>query len=177
MKKITTFCVLLYVGVSCNNPADKSTSTKDAVSMEKPVYAYTIKNPDNWEIGSSTNTALALSSLKAFENNKLDESLVGFADSVVWREENMDGKFSKDSMKAMLTAAWKQMKSINIEMRDFESVISKDKKDEWVTLWYNQTTTDMNGKTDSVAVVDDLKIVSGKIVELNGYTRTLKPKK
>ena len=35
----------------------------------------------------------------------------------------------------------------------------------------------MNGKTDSVAVVDDLKIVSGKIVELNGYTRTLKPKK
>ena len=177
MKKVITFCVLLYVGVSCNNPSDKSTSATDSVSMEKLVYAYTIKNPDNWEIGSSKNTALVLSSLKAFENNKLDESLANFADSVVWREQNMDGKFSKDSMKAMLTAAWKQMKSIKIEMRDFESVISKDKKDEWVTLWYNQTTTDMNGKTDSVAVVDDLKIASGKIVELNGYTRSLKPKK
>jgi hypothetical protein len=46
-------------------------------------------------------------------------------------------------------------------------VISKDKKIEYVTMWYKQITTDKNGKTDSIAVVDDCKIVNGKIVELD----------
>lgn len=177
MKKVITLCFLLYIGVGCNNPADKSLPKTDSVASDKPVYAYTIKNPDNWEIGSSKNTALVLSSLKAFENNKIDESLVNFADSVVWREDEIDGKFSKDSLKGMFTAAWKETKSIKIDMNDFESVISKDKKDEWVTLWYKQTMTNMKGKTDSMAVIDDLKIANGKIIELNGYRRALKAKK
>ncbi len=34
-------------------------------------------------------------------------------------------------------------------MEDWESVISKDKKEEWVTLWYSQKWEDMKGKTDS----------------------------
>jgi hypothetical protein len=52
-------------------------------------------------------------------------------------------------------------------MNDWESVISADKKDEWVTLWYKQIQTDKKGKTDSLGVVDDAKIVNGKIVLLD----------
>ena len=62
-------------------------------------------------------------------------------------------------------------------MHDFESVISKDKKDEYVTMWYVQTTTDKKGKVDSVAVINDLKISNGKIVTLDEAIRHFKPKK
>lgn len=56
-------------------------------------------------------------------------------------------------------------------MNDYESVISKDKKDEWVTLWYKQITTDKKGKVDSISVVDDIKIENGKITVLDEKSR------
>lgn len=80
-------------------------------------------------------------------------------------------------MKAMFTSAWSQMASMKIQMKDFESVISKDKKDEYVTLWYVQTTTDKKGKIDSVAVINDLKMSNGKIVALDEATRRFPVKK
>ena len=50
------------------------------------------------------------------------------------------------------------MKSIDVKMSDWESVISKDKKEEWVTLWYRQKWEDMKGKKDSADIIDDLRI-------------------
>ena len=177
MKRMLSLCLLIYISVSCNNPADKAANKTDLTAGTKPVYAYTIKNPDNWETGSSENTALVLNSLKAFENNKIDDCLSYFADTVKWRADYMEGKYSKDSLKAMFTRSWSEMNSMKIEMHDFESVISKDKKDAYVTMWYVQTTTDKKGKTDSVSVVNDLKIVNGKITELDEAIRHFPIKK
>ena len=56
---------------------------------------------------------------------------------------------------------------MTVKMGDWESVISKDKKTEYVTMWYREIWTDKKGKTDSLAVIDDCKIVNGKIVELD----------
>jgi hypothetical protein len=60
-------------------------------------------------------------------------------------------------------------------MDDWESVISSDKKSEWVTLWYKQTVTDKKGHIDSMSVVDDAKIVNGKIVVLDEKIQHLGP--
>jgi hypothetical protein len=177
MRKTLILCLFVYTSISCNNPAGKETAKTDSSAAAKPVYAYTIAKPDNWDMGSSQNTAVALSSLKAFENNKVDECLTYFADTVVWKADYMDGKYSKDSMKAMFVAAWKDMASVKIDMHDFESVISKDKKDEYVTMWYTEITTDKKGKTDSLAVINDLKIVNGKIVQLDETLRHFPKKK
>lgn len=54
---------------------------------------------------------------------------------------------------------------------------SKDKKDEWVTLWYTEIVTDKTGKTDSLAMVNDIKVSKGKIVELNESVRHFPTKK
>jgi len=177
MRKMLTLCLLMYVSISCNNPAEKATVKTDSTGADKPVYAYTIKKPDNWDVGSSQNTAVALNALKAFENNKIDESMSYFADTVDWKSDYIDSKFPKDSLKAMFGSFWNVTKTMKIEMNDFESVISKDKKDEYVTLWYKQTTTDAKGKTDSVAVINDFKISHGKIVALDEAMRHLKAKK
>ena len=177
MRKMLTIYLLMYISFGCNNPADKGTDKTDSAGGGKSSYAYTIKKPDNWETGSSENSAVALSSLKAFENNKIDECLTYFADTVKWRADYMDGQYSKDSLKAMFTRSWSEMTSTKIDMHDFESVISKDKKDAYVTMWYVQTTTDKKGKTDSMAVINDLKIVNGKITELDESIRHFPIKK
>ena len=177
MRKMLTLCLLMYISFGCNNPAEKRTDKTDSAGGAKPVYAYTIDKPDNWETGSSQNTAVALSSLKAFENKKFDESVAYFADTVLWKSDYMEGKYSKDSLKAIFIASWNAMESMKINMHDFESVISKDKKAEYVTMWYVQTTTDKKGKTDSIAVINDLKMVNGKITELDEAIRHFPIKK
>ncbi len=177
MRKILTLCLLTYISVSCSNPAGKETAKADSAGAAKPVYAYTIDKPDNWETGSSQNTAVALSALKAFESNKIDECLTYFADTVRWRADYMDAKLSKDSLKSIFVKSWNDMTSTKVTMHDFESVISKDKKDAYVTLWYVQSTTDKKGKTDSMAVINDLKIVNGKITELDESMRHFPAKK
>ncbi len=159
---------LLVLGASgCKNNNTENTNNGAA----KPEYAYTISKPDNWDIGSSQNTALVLSSLKAFEENKIDESISFFADSVNWRADFYDRKLSKDTLKALITSWRNDVAAITIKMHDFVSNISKDKKDEWVTAWYTQVFTDKTGKIDSIAVINDFKLMNGKIVELNETVR------
>lgn len=164
--------------VSCNNsqtttkvPAVEST-TVDTLVAQKMDYPYTIKKPDNWDMGSQQNTLNALRALKAWENNKLDVSAGYFDDSVQIRFDGIDKKVSNDILKAFI-AYRPEVKSYSIKMEDWESVISKDKKDEYVTLWYRQFMEYKNGKKDSVDVIDDLKMKDGKIIGLDEYSRKL----
>lgn len=62
-------------------------------------------------------------------------------------------------------------------MMDWEPVISEDKKEEWVTIWYRQIQTDQKGVTDSMNVINDAKFKNGKIVVLNEYIQHIAAKK
>jgi hypothetical protein len=168
---------VVCIVMSCNSSAEKDTAKKDSAEAPKPDYAYTIKKPDNWETGSSQNAALVLTSLKAFENNSLDECVSYFADTVSWKSDYLESKLSRDGLKALFVSSWKDLASMKINMHDFESVISKDKKDEYVTLWYVQTVTDKKGKTDSIFISNDIKLVNGKITELEETIRHFPVKK
>lgn len=164
--------------IACNNTQTTSKApTSDSTTEATPVapkmdYPYTIKKPDNWDIGSQQNTLIVLRALKAWENNKIDESAGYFSDSVQVRFDGLDKKVSNDTLKALITYR-PEVKSYSIRMEDWESVISKDKKDEYVTIWYRQFTDHKNGKKDSVDVIDDLKMKNGKIIGLDEYTRKL----
>lgn len=179
MKKL--FAVFLggVIFISCNdksasaNEATKDSSATQASTPPKMNYPYTIDHPDNWEAGSTQNTFNALSALKAFENGNVDESVKYFGDSVRLQFDGMDQKVSKDTLRAMFTDSRKSSKSMSIKMYDWESVISKDKKDEYVTLWYREYWEDMKGKKDSADQVNDLKMKDGKIIGLDQYTRKL----
>ncbi len=167
--------VLLLTAVACDQkPADKPAETASA----KPAYAYTIEKPDNWDmVTDPTNTSVALNALKAFEDNKIDESVSYFADTVHWRSDYTDEILGKDSLKAMFGNYRNSFTAFKIDMHDFESVISKDKKDAYVTMWYVEKFTDKNGKMDSVAMINDLKIANGKIIELDEAVRHFPAKK
>jgi len=77
----------------------------------------------------------------------------------------------RDSVKAMLGGLWNIYKTARIDMRDWESVISKDKSEEWVTLWYTEHWETKAGVKDSAALINDINLKNGKIIGLNEYTR------
>jgi len=181
MKNVLKQFLLLFIGgaliASCHN-ADSATTkvsgdtTANMVVAEQMNYPYTIDHPDYWETGSQQNTLNALSSLKAWENNNLDEAMKYFADSVHVQVDGLDKMLSNDSLRKLITPA-STAKNISVKMQDWESVISKDKSEEYVTIWYTQYGENADGKKDSVAVINDLKMKNGKIIGLDEYRRKL----
>jgi len=159
----------VWLTTGCNNEAPETTTPVEASTIE---YAYTTDHPgDYWEPGDQQHAAMVLKSLKAFETGNIEESLKYFADTVMWSMDYLDTRLPKDSLRALLTQFWSNTAGMSIQMEDWESVISKDKKYEWVSLWYMQKWTDKTGKTDSVFCMDDLRIENGKITELDEKIR------
>lgn len=181
MKKCMIAFAILFA-MACNNPEaskESSTTAAETPAAEKIDYAYLPADhpADYWDRGDQKNVAIVLKSLKAFENNNVEESMAGFGDSIRFSSDGFDAKISKDSLRAIFKEGWKNMQSLKVEMGDFEAVTSKDKKEEYVTLWYKQIMTDKAGKKDSMACVNDLKIENGKIVLLDEKTRKYPAKK
>ena len=174
MKRILIIGGLLSLFATCNSDktAPKETQVASA-SSEKLNYAYQpmYHEPDYWERGDQKNLVIVLQALKDFENGNIEEALKVFADSVGWASDYFDATVSKDSLRSMLTSFRKPLKSFKIDMDDYEAVTGKDKKAEWVSLWYKQTWTDQNGKTDSTFAMDDVKIVNGKVTYVDEKTR------
>lgn len=171
MRKMLTITLMLILALACKNADDKKEVTSNVT------YPYSLDKPDNWDIGSKENSLLVMNALKAFEDNKIEDCLSYFADTVRWRADYLDQIMPKDSLRTAMTYLRNSMQALQVKMGDFESVISKDKKDEWVTLWYTEIITDKTGKTDSLATVNDIKIANGKIVELNESIRHFPVKK
>lgn len=178
MKRIIFPLAIVLFIVACNQNTSTSDTDKDsamAMSHDDSVvkYPYSIEHPDQWETGSRQNTVAALNALKAFENGNIDESMNYFGDSVHLLMDNMDMTLSKDSLTAMLKQHRGQIKTMEIQMDDWESVISKDKDKEYVSLWYKQIWEMNDGKKDSIFVMDDLRMKNGKIVSIDEKSRKL----
>lgn len=171
MRKLLTITLVVIVAFACKNADEKKEVTASVT------YPYTLEKPDNWDIGSKENTLLVMNALKAFEDNKIEDCISYFSDTVRWRADYVDMTVGKDSLKAAMTNLRNSLQAIQVKMSDFESVVSKDKKDEWVTLWYTEIVTDKTGKVDSLSMINDIKIANGKIVELNESIRHFPVKK
>jgi uncharacterized protein YcfL len=174
MKKIYLLLAIPLLLVACKQPEAKTDAPATAATT--PNYPYKIQHADYWEMDTShVNTMTALKCLKAFETHDDSTAKKCFADTL---EFNFDGgkfKGTYDALVKEMSVAMADMKNIKIDMKDWESVVSKDKKEEWVTLWYVQKWTDAKGKADSVALVNDMQFKGGRIVKLNEYDMHFKP--
>ncbi len=178
-------CLFFLAGIlfsSCSNQATETKDTvKDSTSAEPAAvsmnYPYAIDHPDNWEIGSTSNTMAVLTALKAYENGNIDECVKYFGDSVRLQFDGVDTKVSKDSLKSMFTKSRAALKTMEVKMDDWESVISKDKNTEYVSLWYKESWEDTKGEKDSLVQMDDLQMKNGKIVSIDQKSRKLPSKK
>ena len=174
MKRLLLVFSISFLGIGCNDQSTTETTVNNDSSAagkadtSKIEYAYTVDHPaDNWDRGDMWNAAMVLQALKAYETGNIEECVKNFADSVRLAFDYYQDTVSKDSLRAIFTRDRNELKSLIIDMDDFESVISKDKKNEYVSLWYKQIWTDKKGKTDSISVMDDVKIVNGKIASID----------
>ncbi len=181
MKNLYLACVVIAATAwSCNQPEAKKEEAKTETAEAAPniQFAYTIDHPaDNWSPGKLEHVATVLNALKAYETGDIDACVKEFADSVSIEFDEYEAKLSNDSLKSFFKEGRSGSASITIKMNDWESVISKDKKKEYVSLWYKEIRTDKNGKIDSVSVMDDLLIENGKIAGLDEKTRKYAKKK
>lgn len=180
MKQIFSFCCLMFVLAACNNEAktNAETTTTDAAAPAAEVkLPYTLAMPyNNWSIGSNENVAAAMSGLKAFVDNDFTALAATMADSISLDFDQLQVKLSRDSALKFFTTARAGYKDITISMEDYVSVISADKKHEWVTLWYKQSWTDPKGVVDSMSVINDIKLSNGKMVALHEKTSRFQKK-
>jgi hypothetical protein len=172
MKKNLLLLIIPVLITACQQKA-----ATDATAAASPKYPYTIKHPDYWDMDTShTNTMTALTALKSFE--KLDTVTMKkcFADSIDFKYDNGEFKGTNAQLMKMGAEMSGMMKNLKIDMKDWESVVSKDKKEEWVTLWYTKHWTDAKGVNDSVEYIDDMAFKGGKIYKMDEYARHPKKK-
>lgn len=170
MKQILVFFCLAVVLTACNNADSKpaETATTEAPAAAEVKLPYTLSAPyKNWSIGSNENVATAMSGLKAFVDKDFTALAAMTGDSIALDFDHYQAKLSRDSAMKFFTDARNMYKELTITMHDYVSVISADKKMEWVTLWYKQNWVDTKGVADSANIINDIRMENGKMVQLD----------
>ena len=170
MKQIFLMACLAFALAACNS------ETKNAGTADKPAevtgakieYPFTPPTPyRGWQIGSEQNTVVAMNALKAWTDKDFAKLGANIGDSLDITFDGFKAKMIRDSAVNFLKTQRQNYADVAITMYDWESVISADKKVEYVTMWYKEAWTDMKGVKDSLNVVDDCKIANGKMIELD----------
>jgi len=169
MKKFSSLMLIALLFVACQNKEAKTTSTEPADSTK---YPYAIKNAQTWEMNNDSKNALtAMTLIKTFENLDTAGMSKILTDSVWFNLDGYKFKGTKTQFLNEIQAEFAKMSGFKIEMEDMESVINKDKSEEWVSLWYTQVSTTKDGKSDTVRLFNDIKLKDGKVSGLSEYVQ------
>ena len=173
MKQFIAIICLASTLAACNNGATTtsgadSTATSTVKPAAEPALPFKLASPyRNWQTGSNENVVAAMGALKAFVDKDFNALAALTGDTLDVRFDYYHATLSRDSATKMFTTQRSTYNDLTITMYDYESVISADKKDEYVTLWYKQAWKNEKGVADSVSVVDDCKMKNGKMIELD----------
>jgi hypothetical protein len=175
MRKIVIMFLAAAFLFSCN--ANDTTAVKGATDstekMEKPNLPFKVDKIPDWERGDPSHVTLAMNTLKAFVDNDMTGIQQYLADTVEFYTADIKFKGPKDSLVKMFTMFRGGLSRIDINMRDYESVKSKARGEEWVGMWYIENTVTKAGVNDSSMVMDDIKIVNGKVAIIDSKGRKL----
>jgi len=175
MKKFFLLLVPASLLLACNNETGTIDNTNsDTTAAKAPVnLPYAVDRTPDWETGDQGHVAIAMNTLKGYEQNDMAAVASNLADSVEFYADGVSFKGTKDSLVQMMSSYRNSYDTVRIRMIDYESVKSKGRGDEWVGLWYTETVTPKGGKTDSAMTMDDIKIVNGKVAIIDSKMRKL----
>ena len=158
MKKIlllSTGCLFIF---SCTNNADKTASASSdttkvaASSTTTPVveYPFTATYSSQLELGDPNNSKKVLEIYKDYDNGNLLAHKEYFADSVEFDMANgVNVKGTRDSILGIAQKERSNMKAVEDKIMSFIPSHSKDKGDNWVSVWTKEIDTHKDGKMDS----------------------------
>jgi hypothetical protein len=175
MKKIFLLLFTASFFLACNNESATAETTNSDTTVTKETLSlpYTVDRTPDWEIGDASHVAIAMNTLRGYEQNDMAAVASNLADSVEFYADGVAFKGSRDSLVKMIASYRNGYDTVRIRMIDYESVKSKSRGEEWVGLWYTETVTPKGGKTDSAMTMDDIKIVGGKVAVIDSKMRHL----
>ena len=175
MRKIIIFFLAAAFLFACN--ANDSTTVKgatDSTAKTEPLnLPFKVAKTPDWERGDPSHVTLAMNTLKAFVDNDMTGIKQYLADSVEFYTDGIKFKGPRDSLVKMFTRYRGERSRIDINMHDYESVKSKTRGEEWVSMWYTENNVSNAGVSDSFMVMDDIKIVNGKVAIIDSKGRKL----
>lgn len=166
MKKIILYAIAFIFVIACTTKK-VNTETRTSTSTDLP-FTLTETYKD-WQIGEKNNAIIAMQMLKDWGNKNFKESVSYFADSCDFKLESYHQKLAHDSILPLMESTYIGYKSAKIEMQDWKSVVSADKKEEWVMLWCKEIMVADNGTIDSTNVINELRLENGKIIAFKDY--------
>ena len=175
MKKIHLLFFVPVIFAACQSKpaADTAAAKTDTLKL-----AYTLNKQHDWEINSDQhNLQAALNAIKAFENNDTTAMKALIADSILVHYEGGEFKGKREDFLKAIKQEMDMYKNLHIVMEDWESVIAKDKSEEWVSLWYKQKWQNEKGGADSLQVYNDVQFKNGKLIKWVDYSRHYTPQK
>lgn len=171
------FFLLLTAAVFASCSSSEAPEVKGATDAPAAPVAvnlpYTVPRTPDWEKGNPAHVAVAMNTLKAFADNDMTAMQQYLADTVAFLVNNMSFRGTRDSLMKIMTDYRSRMTDVNIRMQDYESVKSKSRGEEWVSLWYTETNTMKDGRVDSAMVMDDIQLVGGKVAVIDSKARGL----
>ncbi len=173
MKKLLPLFAMALLITACK---PKATTDATAAKTDTAGFAYTIPEPtNNWDIDTNTtNLKVALKALKAYETGDTTNMRSYFTDTITFNFDSGTFKGPAGDFVKQCKMATDSGKKVVIQMSDWESVISKKEKDQWVGLWYDEISTDAKGKVDTLSEVNNVLFANGKITRIDEYVRRLK---
>jgi hypothetical protein len=182
MKQFIVITCLALALASCNNADQEKKDAQLTEVKAAPVADVKLPIPlekpyRNWQIGSTENVVAAMNALKSYVDKDFTALAATIGDSLELQFDNYYATMSRDSVIKFFAADRPKYTDLKITMYDYVSVISADKKEEWVTMWYKQSWKNEKGAADSIAVTDDVKLKNGKMIELDEKTQHIPAKK
>jgi hypothetical protein len=151
---------------------------KAATIRADSTLPYSLTKERTWQMNADKhNLQTALTMLKAFENNDTTAMRGLIADSIHVYYEGGEFKGTRAEFLKAIKQEMDMRKSVHVDMEDWESVIDKDKGEEWVSMWYKQKWQNDKGKTDSLQAYNDVQLKGGKLVRWVDYARHYTPRK
>ncbi len=175
MKKLFALLSIAIILSACSDStAGSDTSSSDAPKKESVSFPYKVEKTPDWEFGSESNVAVAMNTLRAFETNDMNTIGQYLADSVEFYVDTVNFKGTKEELIKYFTGFRGALESISIEMKDYESVKSKTRGEEWVGLWYVEDIKPKGGKSFTQMSMDDIKMIGGKVALIDSKSRPYK---
>jgi len=173
MRSIILTSIVAFVFSSCNQGTPAAETKKDSTAETKPAvkisYPYTANYSSDFEIGKPENAKAILDLWKAYEVDKFDEVKNLFADSVTIQFENFTFHGSRDSTVKEAKASRGQFTSCVDSLDAWVSLHSKDKNEDWVSVWGREYTTNKKGKKDTADLHEIWQLKNGKVSFMSQY--------
>jgi len=177
MKKFLCSLLFALILLSCNNEADKtSTSSTDSSATTTGTLPYTASYSSSWTTDvSDSDLKMVLTSYKDWADGNMTGLANAFGDTLefdAWNGDHM--KLGKADLVKMWTGFRDSLSSVTIDMEAWDKKYSTDKKESHVVVWYKEIDTYKDGRVDSSRWHDINRVKDGKIVWYSQFKRQLK---